>query len=146
MIFERSQQYAEVFSHGAFSGCEKNPGRCRVNLHHQRERVVGKALSLDPWDERGLTGTLRLARTRDADQALALAEDGILRRLGRLPGPLPGGETWETRGRRRISRAELDHIGLTPDPAYETAKVLAVRGRRPSETPNLDRARALLAR
>jgi phage head maturation protease len=48
---------------------------------------------------------------------------------------LPGGETWEGRSRRRIVKAWLDHIALTPDPAYTDARVLAVRN---GATPRID--------
>jgi phage head maturation protease len=77
-IYERSRSYTEVFSHGAFAGCETNPGRVKVNRDHQHERVIGKALRLNPWDEQGLTGTVKLSRVRDADEALALIDDDVL--------------------------------------------------------------------
>jgi len=124
-IHERSRSYTEVFSHGAFSGCDAS--RVRVNLYHQRERVIGKALQLDPWDELGLTGTVKLARTRDADEALALIDDDI---LGVSAGfaPLEGGEQW--RGdHRRVRRALLHHIALVDEAAYDGARVLNVRDR-----------------
>jgi hypothetical protein len=57
---------------------------------------------------------------------------------------------WETKERRRLNHLYLDHIALTPDPAYEGARVLAVRDRPgaagsgaettvEAATPNLDR-------
>ena len=64
MIHETGRSYTEVIAHGAFAGCEREPGKVRVNRDHVRERVIGKALSLDPWDEQGLTGTVRLSRVR----------------------------------------------------------------------------------
>jgi hypothetical protein len=52
---------------------------------------------------------------------------------------MPAGQTWETRDRRRLTRCWLSHVGLVPDPAYESANVLAVRTATTSATPNLDR-------
>jgi hypothetical protein len=37
-----------------------------------------KAIALNPWAEAGLTGTVKLARVKDADKALALIDDGLL--------------------------------------------------------------------
>jgi hypothetical protein len=58
---------------------------------------------------------------------------------------MPGGEHWETRNRVRIRKAWLGHIALVPEPAYEGARVLAVRGKgeraAPTATPNLDSLR-----
>ena len=57
------------------------------------------------------------------------------------------GEHWESRDRVRIRKAWLGHVALVPEPAYEGARVLAVRnaaeleGERPA-TPNLDEVRA----
>ena len=43
----------------------------------------------------------------------------------------PGGETWDAaRTRRQVTRGELDHVALVPDPAYTGANVLAVRSYR----------------
>jgi hypothetical protein len=37
-------------------------------------------------------------------------------------------ERWQGRDTRLVVKGWLDHIALTPEPAYETADVLAVRG------------------
>ena len=43
----------------------------------------------------------------------------------------PGGEQWDAgRSRRQVTRGELDHIALVPDPAYLGAGILAVRSTR----------------
>jgi hypothetical protein len=61
---------------------------------------------------------------------------------------LPGGERWTVDRRSRTTKAWLDHIALTGAPAYESAKVLAVRsaprGASGSATPNLDEVLAWL--
>jgi phage head maturation protease len=81
-----------------------------------------------------------------------LADEGILdASAGYLP--MTDGEVWETRNRVRITKAWLGHIALTPEPAYEHAKVLAVRhnasgglteASEPEATPNLDVVRGWL--
>jgi len=66
--------------------------------------------------------------------------------------PMPGGEKWEGRSLRRLSKLWLGHIAMTPDPAYESAQVLAVRHNGSDGltdasvvgTPNLDVVRGWL--
>jgi HK97 family phage prohead protease len=133
----------EVMSRGAFDGIERRANRVRVNRDHDLKRTVGRALTFWPSREEGLVAELKIAQTELGDETLVLAEDGILdASAGYLP--MAGGEKWETRNRMRINKAWLGHIAMTPDPAYETARVLAVRNAarleaepRPA-TPNLD--------
>ena len=40
---------------------------------------------------------------------------------------MPGGENWLTRPASRIDKGWLGHIAMVPEPAYEGARVLAVR-------------------
>jgi len=58
-------------------------------------------------------------------------------------------EWTRARDRVRLTKLWLEHIAMTPQPAYETANVLAVRNRVelpdvPAARPNLDRIRAEL--
>jgi hypothetical protein len=105
---------------------------------------------------------VRISRTDLCEDTLVLADDGILkasagftllRQNGGTGQVKPGAEVWETRSRRRLNHLWLDHVALTPQPAYREAKVLAVRnapGVAPEApgaaetgqpTPNLDRMR-----
>lgn len=150
LVEHQGRMIKEVFARGAYDGIERRANRIRVNRDHDITRTVGRALTLHPSREEGLVGELRIAGTPLGDETLALAEEGILdASAGYLP--MPDGEVWETRNRVRITRAWLGHIAMTPDPAYETARVLAVRHapREPIEpelvaTPNLDAVRAWL--
>jgi HK97 family phage prohead protease len=132
----------EIVSRGAFNGIERRSNRIRVNRDHVAERTVGRAVALHPSREEGLVGVIRIARTDLGDETLALADEQCLdASAGFLP--FPGGEVWEERARVRIRKAWLGHIALTPDPAYESAQVLAVRKEQeadgvPVPTPNLD--------
>jgi HK97 family phage prohead protease len=132
----------EIISRGAFDGIERRSNRIRVNRDHVAERTVGRAVALHPSRDEGLVGVIRIARTDLGDETLALADEQCLdASAGFLP--FPGGEVWEERARVRIRKAWLGHIALTPDPAYESAQVLAVRKEQeadgvPVPTPNLD--------
>ena len=132
LVGYQGRMVKEVISRGAFAGNEKRAHRIRVNRDHDLTRTVGKVTTLDPYHEAGLIAEVKIARTELGDETLALIEDDVLDvSAGFLP--LPDGEVWETRNRRRIVKAYLGHLALTPDPAYESARVLAVRGatRRP---------------
>ena len=96
---------------------------------------------------------LKISNTPLGDETLTLAADEVLdASAGYLP--LPGGEKWLTRSSVRILKGWLGHIALVPEPAYEGARVLAVRQKgsegpsRPSaeqaETPNLEVVRGWL--
>ena len=131
----------EVFERGAFDGIEtRHPDNpVTINRDHDPKRVVGKAVSFDPTDERGLIVKAHISRTPLGDETLQLADDRVLRAsIGfsarRSDAPLIA-------GLRRVRRAFLDHVGLLPDPAYIGSLVLDVRQDaqgEPAVTPNLD--------
>jgi HK97 family phage prohead protease len=139
----------EIVSRGAFDGIEQRPNRIRVNRDHDVTRTVGRAVALHPSRDEGLVAEVRIAKTELGQETLELAEEGCLdASAGFLP--MPGGEEWESRDRRRLTKLWLGHIAMTPDPAYLSANVLAVRQNRSGErtepsvvaTPNLDQIRA----
>jgi phage head maturation protease len=141
----------EICSRGAWDGVESRVGRIRVNRDHQITRTCGRSVAFHPSRREGLVAELRISKTELGEETLALADDGVLdasagfalmhdRQTGKVK---PGAEVWETRSRRRLNHLYLDHIALTPDPAYETANVLAVRAQDPEATatvmPNRER-------
>lgn len=141
-VLHRGRWILETIAPGSFSGVANE---VRVNRAHDLEQPLGRVVRLHPNDPRGLRAEIRVAKTHGGDEVLELAADEL---LGASVGfaPLPGGESYNAdRSRRRITKAFLGHIALTGDPAYEGAKVLAVRtddgepARVP--TPNLDRIR-----
>jgi phage head maturation protease len=85
-----------------------------------------------------------MARTPLGEETLQLADEGILdASAGFLP--MPGGMQWRNQDEVRLTKVWLGHIAMTPDPAYEGARVLAVRSAAPtSATPGLDQLRAWL--
>jgi HK97 family phage prohead protease len=138
----------ETISKGAFDGIERRANRVRVNRDHAAERTVGRAVALHPSREEGLVAEVRIARTELGDETLTLADEGILDASAAFR-PMPGGMKWESRDAYRIGKAWLGHIALTPDPAYPTARVLAVRSHDDPQpaverepTPFLDQVRA----
>ena len=135
----------EVCSRGAYDGIERRANRVRVNRDHDPSRLVGKAITFHPSRDIGLVAEVRMSKTVLGDETLELAEDGVLDASAGF-GVMDGGETWENRDRRRLTKCFLHHIGMTPDPAYEGANVLAVRHAdltpAGSGTPFLDRVLA----
>lgn len=146
----RGKWVRETIAPGAFAGVERRANRVKVNLAHDVESVVGRALALHPERPEGLVAELRISRTPRGDDMLELAADGAIDASVGF-APMPGGEQWNgDRSARRITRAYLGHIALTGDPAYDGANVLAVRASAPASvtspvlparvpTPNLDR-------
>jgi HK97 family phage prohead protease len=145
----RGRMVTEVCSRGAFDGIERRANRVRVNRDHDVKRTVGRAVAFHPSREEGLVAELKIARTELGEETLVLAEEELLdASAGFLP--FAGGERWETRARRRLTKCWLGHVALTPEPAFEGAKVLSVRAaaaaagepvEEPLQTPNLDRLR-----
>jgi HK97 family phage prohead protease len=152
MVAYQGRMVGEIVSRGAFDGIERRANRIRVNRDHDVTRTVGRAIALHPAREEGLVGVIKIARTELGDETLTLADEEILDgSAGFLP--MPGGEKWEHRARRRLTKCWLGHIALTPDPAYVDARVLAVRTSEADETrkerpatPNLDRLKLELLR
>ena len=137
MIHEPGRSYTEIVSRGAFDGVETRTSQIKVNVDHRVsvEGTIGKTVALHPSRQEGLVAELKIFRGPAGDHALEVASESSLgasagfsllrdQTTGRV---WPDAETWEGRDRRRLNRLRLHHIALTPDPAYETAQVLAVR-------------------
>jgi HK97 family phage prohead protease len=139
----------ESVAPGAFDGIERRANRIRVNRDHDVTRTVGSAIALHPSRAEGLVAELRIAQTPLGEETLTLADEELLdASAGFLP--MPGGEEWLSRSERRFTRLWLGHVAMTPDPAYDGARVLAVRSSDPpapvSATPGLDQVRDWLLR
>lgn len=136
----------ESIAPGAFDGVERRANRIKVNRDHDVRLTCGRVVALHPSRVEGLVGELKIGRSPLGDETLEYAADGILdASIGFAP--FPGHEHWtEQRSKRRITKAYLGHIAMVPEPAYESANVLAVRERATSAapavaTPNLDALR-----
>jgi len=136
----------ETIARGAFDGIDRRANRVRVNRDHVLQRTVGRATAFHPARDEGLVAEVRIANTELGNETLELAADDCLdASAGFLP--MDGGMRWDGPNAYTVTKAWLGHIALTPQPAYEDAKVLAVRAAvvSASRTPNLDEWRALLA-
>lgn len=150
----RGRLVEETIAPGAFGAIANRARKFLVNYHHQPDTWLGTVLTLNSA-EKGLRASIKIRRTADGDQALDDCADGLLgasvgmavRAADETLGKGPNGET------RRVHKAYLDHIALTPTPAYAGAAVLDVRAALPvvdlplaaGATPNIDRALALMA-
>lgn len=138
----------ETIARGAFDGIQRRPNRVPVNVDHQEtvQHTIGRAIAFHPSREEGLVAEIKIARTDLGNDTLELAADGD---LGASAGfkPMDDGVEWENQDAYRVTKAWLRHIAMTPIPAYEGARVLAVRSRdepaggEPRVTPNLDLVR-----
>lgn len=145
-VVHKGRLIREVVARGAFEGLDAKRRRVMVNRGHITDRVVGKAIAFHPSRTDGLVAELQIAKTPDGDETLALANEGLLDASAGFGVP-DGGESWPERGLRRLTRIWLDHVAMTPDPAYAGhTPVLAVRDtQEPTVTatrPNLDTVRA----
>jgi len=133
----------ETILRGAFGAIRNRARKFTVNMDHDRDKWLGTVLDLDPDDPRGLVGAVKIRRSPEGDQALNDAADGLLgASIGMAVAP---GDQTVANGRRTIRKAYLDHVALTPTPAYVGAEVLEVRNAPTvvplpsSPTPNLDK-------
>ena len=146
-VEHKGRTIREVIAPGAFDGIERRANRVRVNYHHQDDELrhlLGRALTFHPERDEGLVATVRIRGGEHGDAALEAADEGDLGASAGF-GVMPGGETWVDRQTRRLTRLFLDHIALTPTPAYPGARILAVRSADAlpvSKTPNLDLVRS----
>jgi HK97 family phage prohead protease len=143
-VMRRGRLVAESVDPQAFIGAKGQVTTeiITVNRAHDLERPIGKVRDLHPNDLRGLRSELKISKGTGGDEALELANDGL---LFASVGFESIGEQWSTdRSTVKVTKARLVHIALTGNPAYPGAKVLAVRSgdETPTQrvlTPNLDR-------
>lgn len=111
----------ESFARGAVAGVDPT----RVRLLAQHREPIGIMVSLEERDD-GAYATFRVSRTRTGDEMLQLIRDGVIDSFS--PGFIPGSQ--DADGTIRRLRA-LPEVSLVTFPAYQGARVLAVR----EETP-----------
>lgn len=141
-VFYRDQLWTETIARGAFAGIERKQ-KIRVNRDHERQRTVGKVVGYYPDRPEGLVVEAYISRTALGDETLQLADDDAL--SGSVGMAVRSGDqTIDTRNKTRtIRRAFLDHLALTPDPAYEGARILSVRSAMADGIMTSDEVKAL---
>lgn len=128
-VFWRGDFWTEVFERGAFDGVETRAGKVRVNREHQKGDTVGKIIEFEPDDERGLFTRTKIADTPRGWETLKLAEEDMISASIGYRASKPSDVVLDKQARtRRVRYAILDHLSMVEDPAFESAKVLAVRG------------------
>jgi HK97 family phage prohead protease len=130
----RIGSYVESFTRGAFDGAD--PADVPLLVSHQHAALpVGRTLRLTD-EPSALVGEWQLSRTRDADDVLSLACDGVP--IGLSVGFQPIDDRW-TKDRSKVVRvrAHLGEVSVVGMPAYRDAKVTSVRhGARADTTTN----------
>jgi phage head maturation protease len=91
----------EICSCGAFDDIPVDGGRVKVNRDHDHTRPLGRAVAFDPQHPEGLWARLRIAKTRDGDEALELAREQVLDVSAGF-GVYESGETWPSARVRRL--------------------------------------------
>jgi HK97 family phage prohead protease len=127
-IAEGHRTYTEVFRRGAFAKTirERGPQSVKFQALHNREKLPLGRASLLREDGAGLYVELRASATRDADEVLTLIKDGALDGLSISFTPVR--DRWNTQ-RTAVERleAKLHEVSAVPWPAYEGARIMAVR-------------------
>lgn len=134
----RAGSYRESFARGAFAGADAASVPLLV-AHRHAALPIGHAVTLVDEQTR-LAGEFTLSETRDADEVLTLARDGVP--LGLSVGFAPVTDQW-TPDRRAVVRvrATLAEVSVVGVPAYPTARVDAVRAAQDATGPLLRLAR-----
>lgn len=153
-VTDRHGTYVETFYPGAFGNVGARANRVKVLRDHSETRVIGRCRSIAPNRADGLHASLYVSRTPLGDESLELARDEILDvSVGFTP--LTGANNALTKTRADWRGVYLREISLVPFPAYEDARVLAVRSAElagavldeppaPAGSPRLDEIRGWL--
>ncbi len=126
----------EMFHPGAFAGTRPEAVPL-LTLHNRETLPIGRAVELRDEPARWY-GAFRVSKTSLGDEVLELVRDGALTGLSVGFYPVPGGDRW-TRDRARVERirARAHHVGVVPFPAYDDARIAAVRAAIPPPDPAL---------
>lgn len=115
----------ERFRYGAFAGATDNAGRIRLrDADHTRGRLpVGVAQRLEERAD-GLYGEFRFYNTPEGRAAVENVAAGVYAgvSVGFFADDAPVVD-----GVREVRAAKLHHLALCEEPAYEDAKILALR-------------------
>ena len=129
--------YVEQFSRGAFAVSIRDRGDQLplLEAHRQDAMPLGRAIHLEERND-GLYAEFLISRTGRGDEALQLARDGVMHSFSVGFVPVRDKRRTTADGRPMVVRDEvkLHHVGLISEcPAYDDAKVLAVRDYDPDD-------------
>ena len=129
--------YVEQFARGAFhkSIAERGDKIPLLEGHRQDAMPLGRAVTFDETSA-GLYAEFLISRTGRGDEALQLARDVVMHSFSVGFVPVRDKRRTTADGRPLVVRDEvkLHHVGLISEvPAYDDAKVLAVRDYDPDD-------------
>jgi HK97 family phage prohead protease len=127
--------YRESFQRGSFAKTIAERGdRVKLLSHHDRGRnPLGRATALRE-DAAGLYGEFAVSRTTAGDEALELVRDGALDSFSVGFAPVKAVRTGKVTVRTEV---HLREASLVTFPAYEDARIAAVRSLTPAELEEL---------
>lgn len=138
-VSDGGQPYKEMFMRGAFTPQLNAANRVDVLLnfeHHQSiGDVVGRGTSLQDGAD-GLYGTFRVLDHADGDKALELVNAGV---LGGMSVEFVALRSKTVDGVVQRQSARVRNVALCRSPAYEDARVLAVRQKEETEEEPVER-------
>lgn len=108
-------------------------GEVKLLLEHQKTQPIGRALQLRSVPD-GIEATFRVITTRNGDDALVEASEGL--RSGLSVGALIHESHIDPNGTLVVTSAELDEVSLVVSPAITSATVSDVAASTPTEGDN----------
>jgi HK97 family phage prohead protease len=129
-VLTRIGSYHETFRRGAFA--DARPEAVPLLATHAHDELpIGRAITFTDTDT-GLEAELRVSETRAGDDVLALVRDGAA--TGLSVGFVPIDDVWSAdRTKVERARARLVEVSIVAFPAYDAARITAVRADRPDE-------------
>lgn len=140
-IHDATGSFREEFVRGAFDRTiRERAGRVKLLAQHDAKSFpIGRA-SLLREDARGLYSEFVVSKTARGDEALELVRDGTLDGLS--VGFAAVRDTWTRDHVRQVLEAKLYEVSVVPWPAYDGARISAVRSA--CQFPTLEVARRRL--
>jgi HK97 family phage prohead protease len=123
----------EVIMRGAFDGVD--PSKVILRLPH-KDPPVGRGIDYENRDD-GAYMTFKVAKTQAGDEALALADEGVVTGASVSFQDIPGGTQIHSRNGVRlrvVQKARLRETALVWNPTWQDAQVLFTRSN-DEETP-----------
>jgi hypothetical protein len=112
----------ELLEAGAFAGTD--PARVTIEAGRHGGPLVGVGTQLDEVDGVPYLDA-RVSRTRDGDELLELARDGVLRSASIVYRPVPGASSRRADGVNVRRRVELVRVAVLERGAFPSAEVVA---------------------
>jgi len=130
------EPYEEMWMPGVFDKQKNAANRVLVNFEHEQgiSGIVGRGTELRSEDD-GFHGSFRMLSSQDADKALELVNEDVL--TGVSLEAIPQKSVREDGVVKRV-KAHLINVALCRTPAYEDARVLAVRQQHNDSTGTTD--------